>query len=149
MKENLFFDLFDYNHQMNAKLIESFENHLSSVPQKALFLFSHIQNAHHIWNARINGIKPLHEVFQEHQIEILKELNEENYRTSMEILKNKNPEEIIHYTNTKGQSFSNTIQDILFHVINHSTYHRAQIATLFRQHNLEPIPTDYISFKRK
>ena len=52
-------------------------------------------------------------------------------------------------TNSKGETFSNKIKDILFHIINHSTYHRAQIATDLKQNGIEPINTDYIFYKRK
>jgi uncharacterized damage-inducible protein DinB len=44
--------------------------------------------------------------------------------------------------------FSNTIKDILFHMINHSTHHRAQIAMDMRNNKLEPLPLDYIFYKR-
>ncbi|MCF8317339.1 MAG: hypothetical protein K9I02_01220 [Haliscomenobacter sp.] len=55
---------------------------------------------------------------------------------------------IINYSNSKGQLFSNSIQDMLFHIINHSTYHRGQVATEFKRQGLEPLVTDYIFFKR-
>lgn len=44
--------------------------------------------------------------------------------------------------------FTNTIGDILFHIVNHSTYHRGQIASDFRESDIEPLNTDYIMFKR-
>ncbi|WP_209331385.1 DinB family protein [Lunatimonas salinarum] len=34
------------------------------------------------------------------------------------------------------------------HIVNHSTYHRGQIATLFRESGLQPVVTDYIMLKR-
>ena len=48
----------------------------------------------------------------------------------------------------KGNLFENKIDDILFHIINHSTYHRGQIMMLFRESGLEPIFSDYIFHKR-
>ncbi|WP_185211767.1 DinB family protein [Sphingobacterium mizutaii] len=35
----------------------------------------------------------------------------------------------------------------MFHIINHSNYHRAQIATELRKQEIEPIQTDYIKYK--
>ena len=55
---------------------------------------------------------------------------------------------IILYKTTKGQAFENKTSDILFHIINHSTYHRGQIAADFRQTGTEPLSTDYIFYKR-
>jgi uncharacterized damage-inducible protein DinB len=34
-------------------------------------------------------------------------------------------------------------------VFNHGTYHRAQVARDLRQHNLEPINTDFIFYVRQ
>jgi uncharacterized damage-inducible protein DinB len=36
----------------------------------------------------------------------------------------------------------------MIHLVNHSTYHRAQIATLLRQGGLEPVNTDFITYDR-
>ena len=55
---------------------------------------------------------------------------------------------MVHYTNTNGQAFDNSVRDILFNVINHSTYHRGQIAREFREYGPEPLVTDYIFYKR-
>jgi len=52
--------------------------------------------------------------------------------------------EQISYTNTKGEAFSNTIGDILQHVIMHSAYHRGQIATDLRSAGFSPAYTDFI-----
>jgi uncharacterized damage-inducible protein DinB len=55
----------------------------------------------------------------------------------------------IEYSNMKGEKFANTIKDIVVHVINHSTYHRAQIAQLVKQSGGEPARTDYIVYQRE
>jgi uncharacterized damage-inducible protein DinB len=55
---------------------------------------------------------------------------------------------MISYQNTKGEAYQNTIKDIMFHIINHSSYHRGQVMMLVRNAGLEPIPTDYILTKR-
>ena len=38
---------------------------------------------------------------------------------------------------------------MLFHFVNHSTYHRGQIASNLKEHGIEPLVTDYIFYKRK
>ncbi|WP_414711827.1 DinB family protein [Sphingobacterium sp. UBA1498] len=45
-------------------------------------------------------------------------------------------------------AFHNKVNDILLHVFNHGTYHRAQIASEMRRNGVEPINTDYITFIR-
>ncbi|MBL7865765.1 MAG: damage-inducible protein DinB, partial [Cyclobacteriaceae bacterium] len=57
-------------------------------------------------------------------------------------------EKVVQYTNTKGQSFSNTVRDILFHVANHTTHHRGQIISDFRQSGIQPLVTDFIFYIR-
>ncbi|TNF76236.1 MAG: damage-inducible protein DinB, partial [Bacteroidetes bacterium] len=54
----------------------------------------------------------------------------------------------IIYENTEGRSFSNTLQDILFHIVNHSTHHRGQITMDFRKNGMDPPLLDYILYKR-
>jgi len=39
----------------------------------------------------------------------------------------------LHYANTKGVAFSYDYGDLLFHLSNHTTYHRGQVMQLVRQ----------------
>ena len=57
-------------------------------------------------------------------------------------------EEIIHYESIEGKKFENTLHDIILHVINHSTHHRAQVSMLIRDAGVAPPPTDYIVYHR-
>jgi uncharacterized damage-inducible protein DinB len=63
-------------------------------------------------------------------------------------LKEADYEDVIHYQNSKGDKYQNTIRDILLHIINHSTHHRAQIAFILRQQGNPPPISDYIFYKR-
>jgi uncharacterized damage-inducible protein DinB len=47
-----------------------------------------------------------------------------------------------------GDSYTNNVEMIMIHLVNHSSYHRAQIAMLLRQKGLEPINTDFITYDR-
>ncbi|MCR4340049.1 MAG: DinB family protein [Gemmatimonadaceae bacterium] len=53
------------------------------------------------------------------------------------------------YRNLKGDDFSEPLVDQLLHVVNHSTYHRGQVATLSRQAGFAAPATDLIVFKRE
>lgn len=53
------------------------------------------------------------------------------------------------YQNLSGAPFEDVLADIMTHVINHSTHHRAQIASAARAENLAPPPTDFIYFVRE
>jgi uncharacterized damage-inducible protein DinB len=53
------------------------------------------------------------------------------------------------YRDTKGNPHSSLLWQTLQHVANHSTYHRGQVTTLFRQLGVKPIGTDLIAFYRE
>jgi uncharacterized damage-inducible protein DinB len=48
------------------------------------------------------------------------------------------------YTNMQGEVWIYTLWRVLFHVLNHQTYHRGQITTLLRQLGAAPVQTDYL-----
>jgi len=143
-----FNQLFDYNFFCNKKLIETCSS-IDVLPEKSIWLFSHILNTHHRWNAKLLNKEVTYELFQIHEIRDWGDIHYENQRSSFEITSNVDDfERRIDYENDEGRLFTNTVQDILFHIINHSTHHRGQIATDFRLNELEPIPLDYVLYKR-
>lgn len=146
--KGFFNQLFDYNFYCNKKLIEEC-NAESDIPEKSKELFSHILNAHHLWNARIIGKPPAFKVWQLHEVKDWGDIHYENQRSSFEIITNAEDFGVrIDYENSEGRLFTNTLQDILFHIINHSTHHRGQIATDYRNNGREPSPLDYVFYKR-
>ncbi len=140
--------LFDYNFYCNKQLIEHCEQ-MSQVPEKSIWLFSHILNTHHRWNAKLMNKKAEYDLFQIHQISDWADIHYENQRNSFEITTNTTDfDRRVDYENEEGRLFSNTVQDILFHIINHSTHHRGQMSTDFRNNDIEPIPFDFVLYKR-
>ncbi|ODS82153.1 MAG: damage-inducible protein DinB [Cytophagaceae bacterium SCN 52-12] len=146
--KDFFLELFAYGHHYNQQLADILTASEESVTEKPVSLYSHILNAHHTWNNRIAGHTPLFGVWELHSIRDLKEIDRVNYNFSVSLLNTRELDEEMHYRNTKGLEFTNSIRDILFHIINHSTYHRGQIATEFRKTGIEPLATDYIWYKR-
>lgn len=145
---NSFFkEVLEYHHHYNEKLLEEVKNHLDKLPQRTFPLYCHILNAHQVWNARILNGEPFG-VLDVHRLESCKEINDNNCRDTEMILDTMDLANAIHYRNTRGQTFNNTLQDILFHVFNHSTHHKAQIISDFRQASVVPLVTDYIFYKR-
>ena len=53
---------------------------------------------------------------------------------------------VLSYVNTRGETWSYPLASMIQHVVNHSTYHRGQVATMLRQLGAEPIPTDLLVF---
>ncbi len=61
-------------------------------------------------------------------------------RTAKQIL------QVVEYTNRRGETWRYPLWQQLHHVINHSTYHRGQVATMLRQLGAEPAPTDLLVY---
>lgn len=56
----------------------------------------------------------------------------------------------VHYKNLKGDAYKSTVEEILFHVVNHGTYHRGQIITLLRNVGIQQVvSTDLIAWFRE
>jgi uncharacterized damage-inducible protein DinB len=55
----------------------------------------------------------------------------------------------VSYTNSKGEAWTSTVEEILTHVVIHSAYHRGQIASDLRAAGQEPPYTDYIHAVRQ
>lgn len=145
---DFFKELFEYSNYCNQKLYAVLTEQEGTLPEKSMKLYSHILNAHHIWNNRIELKKTVHAVWDLQPLIDCNDLDNENYHHTLRILDQYDLNQMINYTTSKGEPFQNSIRDILFHVVNHSTYHRAQIATDFKQTGIEPIITDYIYYKR-
>jgi uncharacterized damage-inducible protein DinB len=143
-----FKELFEYNNHFNQKLADIFNESPDKTSEKAIKLFNHLLNAHQIWNNRIEPKQTPFGVWELNAVQDLKNIDASNYEQTLFILDNFDLNTPIKYTNSKGETFSNSIQDIYFHVINHSTHHRGQIASEFRQYGLNPLVTDYIFYKR-
>ena len=143
-----FNQLFDYNFYCNKQLIEACAA-MDNVSEKSIELFSHILNAHHRWNVVVTDKKPEYDIFQIHEVSNWGNIHYENQRSSFEITTNADDfEKRIDFENTEGRLFTNTLQDVLFHIINHSAHHRGQISMNFRTNGIAPIPFDYINYKR-
>lgn len=141
--KTFFTGLLEYTRFMNNELIKSITEKHDLVTDKSIEWMNHILNAHQIWNARLNHDSNRFGVWQLHALDELAGINEVNHQTSIAVIRDHELSTIIEYTSTKGDVFKNSVRDILFHIINHSTYHRGQIASDFRQTGLEPLETDY------
>lgn len=134
------------NYTTKADAIVMAALHEADLPE-ADKLFSHVLTAQHIWAKRILGEQPEKGVWEEQPKAVFEALSAENAKLFAKILSTRQFDELIHYANSHGK-FENSLQDILFHVVNHSTYHRAQIATMLKKAGKIPPVTDFVILKR-
>lgn len=148
-----FLELFEYNHWANQRILAVLEEKNVN-DEKILKLFSHLISAQIVWLHRIKDMPvspfPLWEVYK---LRELKSMVGESSRNWINYIRTEHPgetfEEMIFYKNSEGVKYETTIRHIATHVINHSTYHRAQIAAHLRILNIDPPVTDFIAYSRE
>ncbi|WP_286756349.1 DinB family protein [Roseivirga sp. UBA838] len=147
MKER-FTRLFEYNLWANGQLAESLRvNPIEN--DKVLKLTSHLANAQVIWLDRVQGQSSTVGVWDEYSQKETLELLERSSQDWLDFLYSaEDLEKVIEYKNSKGQTYESRIEDILNHVVNHSTHHRAQVMLLLRQENIDPPSLDFIFYVR-
>ena len=142
--------LVQYNIWAHTRVIDIFKGILNT-PQEVVDLFAHTLQAERLWLMRINKQNTAGmNVFPRKNVDELAEVvkhNSANFHKLIGIPK-LDFDTIITYSNSKGLKFTTSIGDILIHVFNHSTYHRAQIAPILRENNITPPVTDYIAMVR-
>ena len=150
MKE-YFKDLLEYSHYYNLEVIKKFNDGDLEfmIPKRATELLSHTLNAQKIWNSRIAGKVNSVDVWENLEVEELENAETENHEETLALLDKEELDRMVKFKNTKGESYENSVRDIIFHIINHSTYHRGQIATEFRKQGIDPIVSDFVYYKTK
>lgn len=141
-------EIFEYHHHFNQLLIDQLVQYQSILPERSIPLFNHMLNAHRIWNARIVG-HPTIGVNDMHPLLEYKIIDADNYSRTLKIIDGFDLSQIITYKTSSGEEYFNSIRDILFQVANHTTHHRGQIISDFRQSGIPPLVTDYIFYKRE
>ena len=141
--------LYEYNRYYNEQFLGCLAEH--EHPAQCRRLLAHVLNTHHIWLRRAQG-KPVRlALWEEHPLARQLALNHSLHEETFQLL-NETPDPTlgrpIFYQNNAGRSYVNRLTDILHHLINHSTHHRAQVALLLRQTGITPPGSDYIFYQR-
>ncbi|MCX2679253.1 damage-inducible protein DinB [Galbibacter sp. EGI 63066] len=145
--KTFFKDIFEYHNHFNQKLADLLIENKDRISERTIPLFSHNVNAHQIWNSRIIGMESLG-INEVHTLEKCKEIDQMNHTDTLKILSGFDLDKKMKYKNSKGYKFENSIQHVLFHIVNHHTHHRGQIISDLRQNGIVPLKTDYIFYKR-
>ena len=113
---------------------------------------NHIIGAELLWLARMDGTAASLPVWPDLSVEECEAHLAELTGRLVETLSSMSPETLsrpVSYTNSKGEPWSSTVEEILTHVVIHSAYHRGQIASDMRSAGQEPAYTDYIHAVRQ
>lgn len=146
MKEFLL-DKFEFDFHATKTLIEVIEKQEENVSPFVLKSISHIINVHHIWNARLLGKKPESGIWDILPVHFLLQLHRQNYRETIDYLEKFELGEKVKYHSSEGIRFDKIDLDILYHMLSHANYHRAQIIMDLKQNGLEYPSMNFISYK--
>lgn len=72
----------------------------------------------------------------------------DGYVTWAEGLRPEQWESAVQYKTSQGKDFTNPLWQIVLHVVNHGTAHRAQVVSMLRQSNVPPPNLDLINYYR-
>lgn len=130
------------------KYLANFVADLNNEQEKrADWLIRHNFMAEVAWLTRVQGIEasfeidtriPLADVFV-----AWKQKNKEWQQTMLNP-----PVEYVYYRNSSGAAYTNTIPEIVLHLVDHTTYHTGQMNACLRAAGKEPVDTMYITFLR-
>ncbi|MDQ0092001.1 putative damage-inducible protein DinB [Paenibacillus anaericanus] len=140
--------MFEHLHWANQRMLETLQNVETQYQQ--VRLFSHILNAEQVWATRLRGMDssqlPIWSDSDMAYCAQLSKQNEESFAAVFAELTPSDLDNLITYTNSKGEEITLYIRDILIHVALHGQYHRGQINSRLRADGIEPVVTDYHIF---
>jgi len=138
--------LFRYDEWGNRESLTAIRK-ASAQPMRALERMAHVLSTEHVWLARLRQQPqpfPVWPALNLTQCESMAAELPSFWRDFLRKTQDDGMARIVTYKNTVGESWSNSVQDILTHVIMHSAYHRGQVALLMRSSGFIPANTDFI-----
>lgn len=120
--------------------------------ERSLQLMAHIVSAERLWLERLRGLPQSLPVWPNFALEECERQAAELsqlWREYMDLITAGDVSLSISYKNSKGESWTSTIEEVLTHVIMHSAYHRGQIASHMRANGQTPPYTDFIHGARQ
>ena len=146
-----FLKLINYDQFANKAILKAIVD--GGEPERAVKLMAHLLAAQQVWLNRCKGLPATGVVlWPDWKADTFEQLIDENHAAWVDFVEGLKPEDfqkIIDYKSTKGDSYESLLEDILAHLINHGTHHRAQAGQQLKFAGVENLPlTDYIFYIR-
>jgi uncharacterized damage-inducible protein DinB len=144
-----FLKLYHYNVWSNTRVLNCLKRQQID-DEKILSLMGHILAAKFLWLHRIKGLPPPDvKLWGTYTLDQLVVMGEEAGKKWIDFVESTDDfDRELTYTNYLNDPYTNNVETIMIHLVNHSSYHRAQIAMLLRQKGFEPVNTDFITYDR-
>lgn len=143
--------LLNYDLYTNLAIIDTISS--SSQTGKPVELMAHLLAAQQIWLKRcLLDPVPRAALWPDWPADSLKAIAEQNHTDWISFLDQLSPDDFnatITYKNLQEHVFNNTLSDILAHLVNHGTHHRAQAGIYLKQAGVQLPTTDYIFYVRQ
>jgi uncharacterized damage-inducible protein DinB len=142
---------FAYNSWANREVFGAISGH-ANLSNRPLQLLSHILSAERLWLERIRQQPQSLPVWPDFTFAQCGSQIDDMAILWKEYFARFSPQQLTaqaSYKNTKGEPWTSTVQDILTHVLLHSSYHRGQIASEMRSEDVQPAYTDFIHAVRQ
>ncbi len=150
--------LYKFNRWANAQLldgaaafsVDDLTRDLGCSHRSILGTFAHILWGEWRWLARWQGL-PTAGRWPVHWADLAAlrgrwTLVEQEQETFIAALRDADLSRPVTYENPEGVPWTYPLQEMMYHIVNHSTYHRGQITSMLRQLNGRPVATDYLVF---
>jgi uncharacterized damage-inducible protein DinB len=148
---------FDYNYWANDRLLtradalsaDQLTIKLPTMWDSILRTMAHVLGAEWAWRHRVQeGISPaaLLDRDQFSTLDLLRQRwaeEETAMRAYLAGLTNEDLYKSIEYKNTRGETFSRPLWQLLLHVVNHGTQHRSEVALYLTNFDLSPGDMDF------
>ena len=143
--------LFAYDFWANQQILTSL-GAIDHPPRRSLEFLAHILSAQRLWWQRIAGQAQTLAVWPDLSLQACAAQAAEVsaiWKAYLGTMDEAGLSNSVTYRNSRGESWTSKIEDILQHVILHSVYHRGQIAIDMRAAGLVPAYTDFIHAVRQ
>lgn len=144
-----FLKLYTYNDWATTRVLNAIQKQCVN-DAKILQLMGHVLAAQYLWLHRIKGLPaPDVKLWDDYSLERLLEMAADIGKQWLDFVSGTdNFDRELTYRNYTNDPYTNNVENIMIHLVNHSSYHRAQVAMLMRQKGFEPINTDFITYDR-
>jgi uncharacterized damage-inducible protein DinB len=143
--------LLEYDAWANSAALASLRS-ASAPPERAVAVLAHVAGAQQLWLSRIRGEQPKSPPWPDVGLDVLAERLEGLAREWSLYVGRLAVEDLakdVSYTNSKGDTFTSSVGEVLLQLLCHGAYHRGQVALLLREAGQQPVNTDFIHAARK
>lgn len=142
--------MFRYEEWANREVVSGLQE-TRTPPGQAVALLAHIVSAQVLWLRRLQGKDTEVAIWPSWTLDQCVIESQPIIASWLDYLNSLSDADLDHefqYHNSAGKLWTSTVGDTLTHVILHSVYHRAQIASAIRDEGFAPAYTDFIHATR-